>query len=125
MCLKSHVICFLRQWLNYIGTVYLLQESWLSRSELPMLCNVHNDFTGFGVSSINEEEHLLTGRPFGGTATLWRKSFNKFCSIKTYDCDRIIGIEFVRNPFSTLFLCVYLPYDCSDNHDDYMFYLSK
>ena len=27
--------------------------------------------------------------------------------------------------FHCTFLCVYLPYDCSDNHDDYMFYLSK
>ena len=27
--------------------------------------------------------------------------------------------------FHCTFLCVYLPYDCSDNHDDYMFDLSK
>ena len=25
---------------------------------------------------------------------------------------------------STIFMCI-LPYDCSDNHDDYMFYLSE
>ena len=82
-------------------------------------------FTGFGVSSMKEEEHLLTGKPFGRTAFLWRKSFTKFCSIKTYDSDRIIDIEFVCNSFTALFLCVYLPYDCSDNLDDYMFYLGK
>ena len=74
---------------------------------------------------MNEEEHILTGRPFGGTAILWKKSFTKHCSIKTYDSDRIIGIELVCNSFTALFLFVYLPYDCSDNLDHDMFYLSK
>ena len=32
-----------------------------------MLCDIQTDFTGFGVSSMNEDEHILTGRPFVGT----------------------------------------------------------
>ena len=47
-----------------------LHESWLARSEHSLFCDIHNDFTSFGVSSMNEEEHILTGRPFGGTAIL-------------------------------------------------------
>ena len=86
-----------------------------------MLCDIQTDFTGFGVSSMNEDEHILTGRPFVGIAILWRKSFTKHCS---YDSDRIIGIELVCNSFTALFLCLYLPYYCSNNLDDYMFYLS-
>ena len=74
---------------------------------------------------MNEEEHILTGRPFGGTAILWRKSFTKHWSIKTYDSDRIIGIEHVCNFFTSLFLYVYLPYDCSDNLDDYYYVLPQ
>ena len=89
-----------------------------------LLCNVHNDFTGFGVSSMNEEEHLqleelLEEQLFYGENHLLNSVPLKHMS------DRIIGIEFVCNSFSALFLCVYLPYDCSDNHDNYMFYLSK
>ena len=62
---------------------------------------------------------------YRGTAILWRKTFTKHCFIKTYDSDRIIGIELICNFFTALFLCVYLPYDFSNNLDDYMFYLSK
>ena len=74
---------------------------------------------------MKDEEQIHTGRPFGGVAILWRKTPNKYCSIITYDCDRILGLQFTCGSFTALFLCVYLPYECSDNHDDYMFYLSK
>ena len=103
----------------------LLQETWLSRPELPMLSQINSSFTGYGLSSMDEESQILSGRPFGGIAILWRKCFNAYCSIKLYDCDRIIGIEFVYDSFKALFLCVYLPYDCAENFDDYMFYLSQ
>ena len=103
----------------------LLQETWLSRPELPMISQINSSFTGYGLSSMDEESQILSGRPFGGIAILWRKCFNAYCSIKLYDCDRIIGIEFAYDSFKALFLCVYLPYDCAENFDDYMFYLSQ
>ena len=103
----------------------LLQETWLSRPELPMLSQIYNAFTGYGLSSMDEESQILLGRPFGGIAILWKKCFNAYCSIKRYDCDRIVGIEFIYGSFTALFLCVYLPYDCAENYDDYMFYLSQ
>ena len=103
----------------------LLQETWLSRPELPMLSQINSSFTGYGLSSMDEESQILSGRPFGGIAILWRKCFNAYCSIKLYDCDRIIGIEFAYDSFKALFLCVYLPYDYAENFDDYMFYLSQ
>ena len=103
----------------------LLQETWLSRPELPMLSQINNAFTGYGLSSMDEESQILLGRPFGGIAILWKKCFNAYCSIKRYDCDRIVGIEFIYGSFTALFLCVYLPYDCAENYDDYMFYLSQ
>ena len=50
---------------------------------------------------------------------------NTYCSIITYHCGSILGLQFTCGSFNALLLCVYLPYECSDNHDDYMFYLSK
>ena len=97
----------------------------MSRAQLPTLSNINNEFVGYGLSSMKDEEQIHTGRPFGGIAVLWRKTLSKFCSIITYDCDRILGLQFTCGSFTALFLCVYLPYECSDNHDDYMFYLSK
>ena len=74
---------------------------------------------------MNDEQQIHTGRPFGGIAMLWRKSLNKYISFVTYDCDRIVGLKFESSSLAALFVCVYLPYDCSDNFDDYMFFLAK
>ena len=76
---------------------------------------------------MKDEQQIHTGRPFGGIAMLWRKSLNKHTciSIVAYDCDRIVGLKFESNSFAALFVFVYLPYDCSDNFDDYMFLLAK
>ena len=105
--------------------IVLLQETWMFRSQLPMLSSISNEFVGYGLSSMKDEQQIHTGRPFGGIAMLWRKSLNKYISIVTYDCDRIVGLKFESNSFAALFVCVYLPYDCSDNFDDYMFLLAK
>ena len=72
---------------------------------------------------MKDEEQIHTGRPFGGVAVLWRKTLNKYCSIITYDCDRILRLQFTCATFTELFLCVYLPYDCSNNHDDYICFI--
>ena len=52
-------------------------------------------------------------------------SERKSATMLTYDCDRIVRLKFELNSFAVLFVCVYLPYDCSDNFDDYMFLLAK
>ena len=65
------------------------------------------------------------GRPFGGVGIMWRKHLNTCCKLKTYDCDRIIGLEIDTDNFLIFVLCVYLPFDNSENYDDFMFYLAK
>ncbi len=105
-----------------INDIVCVQETWLAKDQLSVLSNTHNDLIGNGVSAINDELGIHVGRPFGGIGIMWRKTINKYCTFKTYECDRIIGLEFNCDSFSALFLCVYMPYDCSDNYDDYMFY---
>ena len=51
----------------------LLQETWLSRPELPMLSKINSAFTGYGLSSIDDESQIPSGRPFGGIAVTWSK----------------------------------------------------
>ncbi len=105
--------------------IILVQETWLANDQLTVLSNIHNDFIGNGVSSINDELRINVGRPFGGTGIIWNKNINKYCTFRKYDSDRIVGLEFNCDSFCALFLCVYMPYDCSDNYDDYMFHLNK
>ena len=74
---------------------------------------------------IDDEAKINVGRPFGGVGIMWRKHLNTCCTFRTYDCDRIVGLEINGSSISVLVLCAYLPFDCPENYDDYMFYLSK
>ena len=64
--------------------IVLLQETWMFRNQLPMLSSISNEFVGYDLSSMKDEQQIHTGRPFGGIAMLWRKSLNKlyiYCNI--------------------------------------------
>ena len=73
---------------------------------------------------MDTEGGIILGRPYGGVGILWRKSLSEKCVIKSYECDRITGIEITIGSFHALFLCVYFPCDNSDNFDEYCHYLS-
>ena len=90
-----------------------------------LLSNSNVDYIGNGISSIDDANRINTGRPFGGVGIMWRKHLNTYCTFKEYACDRIVGLEINCNSFSLLILCIYLPFDSSENYDDYMFYLAK
>ena len=90
-----------------------------------LLSNTNIDYIGNGISSIDDANQINTGRPFGGIGIMWRKHLNTYCTFKEYACDRIVRLEINCNSFSLLILCIYLPFDSSENYDDYMFYLAK
>src|SRR5882724_1340188 len=60
--------------------IIFLQETWLNIFNLPILHDINNNFFGYGLSSINNDI-LNKGRPFGGTAILYKKSLSKFIKI--------------------------------------------
>ena len=105
--------------------VVFLQEHWLFPDDLSTLNNIHNDFVSFALSSMDPSSELLTGRPFGGVAVLWRKSLAPFFRPISFDDDRIIGLEFNRGGVRMLFLGVYLPYCSHQNFDRFVYYLAK
>lgn len=107
--------------------VILLQEHWLYNDELVLLNSIDNDFIGCGVSAMNFNDRLVTGRPYGGVAVMWKKSMSPICKPVIYDDEcRIIGLE-IANSNGTIYhlLNVYLPYECYDNYDEYFNYLHK
>ena len=71
------------------------------------------------------ENKLIRGRPHGGISIMWRKTISHGVKIIQYDDDRILGIELKTSGFIILILCVYMPYECNDNYDDFCFYLDK
>ena len=99
--------------------IVFLQEHWLFPSDLVSLNNIHNDFTSFGLSSIDPSTSLMTGRPYGGVAVLWRNALASHVKPVTYDDDRIVGLECNLGGTKMLFIGVYLPYCTRLNFDRY------
>ena len=64
--------------------------------------------------------NIIKGLPYGGVGFLIRKSVFQFCTVKEYDGSRILGVDYTKEGTSMLLLCVYLPYQCKYNYDDYL-----
>ena len=93
--------------------VIFLQETWLSNFELFMLNNIHNNFLGLGVSAFDSSSALLSGRPFGGVAILWKRSLQ--CNLKvTIISERIMEVDILTHLGVVSLLNVYLPTDYRD-----------
>ena len=92
---------------------------------LSILSTIHPEFEGMGVSAIDSSSGIISGRPFGGVATLIRKKMRQYCNLFFYDNTRIAGLEINCVSDSLHLLCVYLPYQCHDNYDDYVEYMGK
>ena len=68
---------FLESLLNHSNVdVVFIQEHWLSNNQLCKLTNIHDNYVGFATSAMEDRlnNDVLFGRPFGGVATLIKKS---------------------------------------------------
>ena len=77
------------------------------------------------MSGMDSENHLLTGRPFGGIGILWKKSISKLVKAITFDDSRLLGVQITDNQETFVFINVYLPFQCEDNYENYLNYLGK
>lgn len=48
----------------------MLQETWRTPEELPVLNQIHPDLYGMGTSAMDSGGSILVGRPYGGIAVL-------------------------------------------------------
>ena len=103
--------------------IVLLQEHWLLPGDLSMLNNVDNNFIGIGVSAVDTGTDILKGRPYGGTAILYRKSFaSSFTVVDCCDEPRMCAVCIATNSGPILLINVYMPTDLSDDasYDEYV-----
>ena len=104
--------------------IVLLQEIWFSERDLYILNQLHCDYYGRGVSAFSTEDGVLTGRPHGGIAILWRKLLSNVCNVVTYDDPRIMGLEVNESSSrQLLILNVYMPYNNLEHMDLFQYYL--
>lgn len=93
----------------------LIQEHWLLPNELNMLSAIHPDFFAFGHSSVDISNDILVGRPFGGTAVLYRKQLASFIHTLPTNDPRITAIVFDSSIGPILLASIYMP---TDYHDE-------
>jgi exonuclease III len=101
----------------------ILQEHWLLPNELSMLNMIHPNFLAHACSAIDITRNVIVGRPYGGTAILFRKEMaGCIRQIDTGD-PRLCAVSLMCNIESILFVCVYMPndtgdYECVENYID-------
>ena len=101
--------------------VILLQETWLAKQQLHSLSSIHDDFLFVGTSCMDLEDGVMTGRPHGGTAVLWRKSLTAY-PVSNVD-KSIVGINIKCQNNSIVIINVYLPFNSPSNVEAYLKYL--
>ena len=100
----------------------LLQEHWLLPGELGFLSNIDKEFMAFGSSAVDLNSNLLSGRPYGGTAILCRRSLAVNVNLVDSKNSRITAIQInasVNNLLNSILLAyVYMPVDSGCNSDE-------
>ena len=107
--------------------VVLIQEHWLLPDELVLLNNLHVDFHSHALSAVDPSKEVLIGRPFGGTAILYRKCYADKVHVCYTDISRITAITVDSAEGPLLFINVYMPtnYGDEDSLESYLDCLSK
>lgn len=109
--LSDHKVKYINQFLdqNKVDIIFL-QETWLVPKNLQRLGQVHHDYLFHGVSGINDEE-ILRGRPYGGTAILWHKSHSKSIRKIKLQSKRVCAVTLENENYNVLLLNCYMPCD--------------
>ena len=99
--------------------IIFVQEHWLIPNKLNLIETFNSDFNVTTKSSMetNVLNKVITGRPFGGTAILWKRDLIN--NVTTYcmdKCGRCIGISFLSKEGYCFVFNVYMP--CLSQFDD-------
>ena len=90
--------------------ILFLQEHWLSDDQLSCLSSLSLDHVAVGVSGFSNSD-VLSGRPFGGCAILWRSALNLVALPVATCSSRLCAMQFSNNNIKLLCICVYMPYE--------------
>lgn len=95
--------------------IICLQEHWLLPCDLGFLNNIHQDFSATGYSAVDLSDGILTGRPYGGTAILYRKCYSNCINVINSTNHRVTAVKLLCEAFSILLLSCYMP---TEYHND-------
>ena len=91
-------------------TILCIQEHWLSDSQLPLLSHLSLNFSYAGVAGFGNDD-VLSGRPYGGCAVLWRNDLKARVKVLDVCSKRMSAVRLCCDSFSLLLFSVYMPYE--------------
>jgi exonuclease III len=105
--------------------ILCLQELMIIKQECNILNNADLDFYGYGISPVNGEDGIITGRPYGGVGFLWRKSIDEAVQVINSDHNWLSCLKVSTKKKEFYVINVYLPYECQSNVENYNDCLAK
>lgn len=103
--------------------IVCLQEHWLLPCEVGTLSQVHANYLSWATSAVDISSNLLVGRPYGGTAILYKRSLASAITVVDTSEPRMTAISVKMSGGSVLIVNVYMPtdyktYDCYEEYLD-------
>ena len=87
---------YIRSVLSKVSVLFL-QEVWLSDGQMQELANIDDHFL-FTVRSGFDNSEVLTGRPYGGVAILWRSDLAASITVIDTNSKRVCAVRMVCPP---------------------------
>ena len=105
-----------------VHDIVVIQEHWLLPFELGLLSGINDEFLAYGLSAVDISSGILRGRPYGGTAILYRKQLAKLITIISSSEPRLCAARIETCVGPILLANVYMPtdYNDSDSYDEYV-----
>ena len=99
------------------GAHYINRDGWLRFIRANCVTNL--DY------AMNDDHQLLVGRLYGGIDIMWRTNIYHACNVVNLNDVKLLGIDVDTIEGKIFLLNVYLPYQSSDNYEEYCNYLGK
>jgi exonuclease III len=110
---------FIQQLLSQCS-VLCLQEHWLSDTQIANLASISDNFLCTGVCGFDPSA-ILTGRPYGGCAVLWRSSIDATVDIIDTPSRRLCSVKFKTVDWELHVINVHLSHEGDDAHTEDFF----
>ena len=90
-------------------TFLLIQEHWLFECEFQKLTNILPNSAYHALSSMRDDQ-LIRGRPYGGTAILYRENIDAKVTPIITTTPRICAVTVSSEKYNVLIMSIYMPY---------------
>jgi exonuclease III len=100
--------------------ILCVQETWYCKQDLAGLNCLHNNYHGWGTTTVDYRDGLVAGHPPGGVAILWHSRLDSHIKPVDINCSFAAAIEVNLGSKKFFVVNVYLPYQCPANEELYV-----